>query len=269
MRERNAGSSDRGPRRRAEGAPKRPARSGTRGGTSRPTKPKTQRRPPGKPINPEQFLVRQPWSLLEPLLGAGAPRNAMEQLKAYSRLLVEWNRGVSNLISRNDETRFVQRHLAESLGPAMALRDAAHEHVVDLGSGGGLPALPLAIAGVGARWTLVESRRNKTLFLRRACQELGLTQVEVVTARLESVIESSPESVLADGFTSRATLPLGPTLEMAASVVRTGGHAYLWKGSGWKDEIQEAKSIWNGVWTLERTTILGEGPNVVVVMLKL
>lgn len=192
----------------------------------------------------------------------------MDRLKAYSRLLVEWNRGVSNLISRNDEMRFVERHLLESLGPAPRLRAAGAQHLVDLGSGGGLPAIPLVLAGVGERWTLVESRRNKTLFLRRVCQDLGLAHVEVVTGRLETVIAEDSERLRCDGFTSRATLTLSPTLDLAARIVSPGGHAYLWKGSRWREELEGPESSWSSAWDFVAADTLGEGPNVVVSMLR-
>ena len=78
--------------------------------------------------------------------------------------------------------------------------------LVDFGSGGGFPALPLALAGVGERWTLVESRRNKTLFLRRAIQELGAGQVDVLTGRLgyvgfwQSWFRKFPQSDIDEAF---------------------------------------------------------------------
>lgn len=215
-------------------------------------------------IDPQQFLVRQPWHLLEPLLsGASKPPEAMKRLKAYAHLLMQWNQGVSNLISQNDQGRFVERHLVESLAGAVRLRELDPEHVVDLGSGGGLPAIPLLLAGVGRRWTLVESRRNKTLFLRRAVQDLKLQGVEVKTGRLEALLETEPTDLQCSAFTSRATMRLGPTLEMAGRILAPGGHALLWKGSSWSSEVEtdpKGMPIVPG-WRFLGATTIGDGPN--------
>ena len=188
---------------------------------------------------------------------------ALERLKTYTRLVLEWNRGVSNIVARNDEPRFVERHLIESIAPAQALRESGATRWIDFGSGAGLPAIPLAIAGIGASWTLVESRRSKTLFLRKSLQMLVIQNIEVVLDRLENVISDPAFPRDYDGFTSRATMPLAPTLEMAAPIVRTSGSAFLWKGSGAEGEMA-ADSAWRGDWDYSATIPVGSGPNVVV-----
>jgi 16S rRNA (guanine527-N7)-methyltransferase len=179
--------------------------------------------------------------------------------------LLQWNRGVSNLISHADEPRLVERHIAESLAGAQVLRELACEHIVDLGSGGGFPALPLVIAGISGRWTLVESRRNKTLFLRRAVQRLELRDIAVVTGRLEALVEPELAALQCDGFTSRATMKADPTLDLAARIVRPGGHAILWKGSGLEQELVEHGARWKLAWTPPITNLIGTGPNTISV----
>lgn len=197
------------------------------------------------------MLEVQPWQALEELLGRSgfAADSLIPKLEAYAELLLEWNRSVSNLVSHKDEERFVERHLAESLAPAAAARDLGAAKWLDLGSGGGLPAIPMALAGIGESWTLVESRRMKTLFLEKAVDELGLKQVEIVRSRLEALVEDAEESgPQYDAFTSRATLRLAPTLEMAKSFVRPGGAALLWKGERF-DEERSSSSEWTAHWT--------------------
>ncbi|HTR96352.1 MAG TPA: 16S rRNA (guanine(527)-N(7))-methyltransferase RsmG [Candidatus Acidoferrales bacterium] len=214
-------------------------------------------------LDPAKLLARQPWARLRPLLErCGVDREiALARLERYATLLLEWNRGVSNLISRNDEPRLVERHLAESLQPARELMDAGVESVLDLGSGAGLPAIPLAIAGVGKRWLLVESRRNKTLFMRKAIMELGLTGVEVRLGRLEVLVDGELRDTRLDAFTSRATMLLGPTLELAEKLLKPGGRAFLWKGSGVGEEMARDGSGWQSRWAHESTTTFDNGPN--------
>lgn len=219
------------------------------------------------PSSPERTLARQPWESLRAFLPGPAAEqdDVLSRLRAFALELLLWNRGVSNLISHADEPRLVERHIAESLAGAAVLRGLDCAHVVDLGSGGGFPALPLAIAGIGGRWTLVESRRNKTLFLRRAIERLRLRDIVVMTGRLEVLVESEADALQCDGFTSRATMKAAPTLAVAARIVRYGGHAILWKGSGLEQELGESGSIWRGGWGEPTTHPIGAGPNSIAV----
>lgn len=218
-------------------------------------------------MDPERAVARQPWSALGDILpGDDAARQAgVQRLRTYALALLSWNQGVSNLISRHDELRLVERHLRESVEPAATLAASGLERWVDLGSGAGLPAIPLALLGVGRHWTLIESRRNKTLFLRKLKQDMALDDVEVVTARLEAAIAEGAEGLACDGFTSRATMTIGPTLELAARIVRPGGAAFLWKGSSHAEERRESSASWSRDWVFEDAMAIGGGPNVICV----
>lgn len=206
-------------------------------------------------------VTRQPWdSLIPHLLKAQVDVEAtIDRLKTYMTLLVQWNRSASNLISRNDESRFVERHLLESVAAAHWLKEHGGTRWLDFGSGGGLPAIPLALCGVGERWTLVESRRTKTLFLRKAIQDMKLDGIEVENMRLEDAGVAGWDAF--DGFTSRATLPLVPTLGLAARHLQQGAKAYLWKGSGREDEMTSV--AWQSAWELDG--LLGVGTQQTVV----
>ena len=212
-----------------------------------------------------KVLGRQPWDLLTPhLLRAGADIvEVLPRIRRFAELLLEWNVGFSNLISTSDENRLVQRHILESLEPAHWIKSGGAKRLLDFGSGGGLPALPLALAGIGESWTLVESRRNKTLFLRKAIQEFELTNIDVELARLESLSAESDRIGKFDGFTSRATLRLGPTLALAAEWVKPDGFAYLWKGSRRDQEMAEDRR-WETAWAKEDAFAVGDGQTVVV-----
>jgi 16S rRNA (guanine527-N7)-methyltransferase len=187
---------------------------------------------------------------------------ALERLRRYAEALLQWNRDASNIMSRNDEERIVERHLLESIAPAAWLRESGARRWLDFGSGAGFPAIPLAIAGVGDAWTLVESRRSKTLFLIKTLKELGLKDFDVVNDRLENVASDPDRAGAYDGFTSRATMRVGPTLALAAAVVSAGGHAFLWKGSGFHQELDDVPA-WRAAWEPGEVRPVGNGPNVV------
>lgn len=213
------------------------------------------------------MIERMDWASLRPLLaGSDADRDvAIKRLRLFALELLRWSQGVSNLISYNDEPRLVDRHIAESLAGVGVINQLGCKTLVDFGSGGGFPALPLALAGVGKHWTLVESRRNKTLFLRRALQELAVAGIDVLTSRLETLVAEDPAGLRCDGFTSRATMKAGPTLEMAAVIVEPGGHALLWKGSAAHDELEEAAESWRESWEEPVVHTIGDGPNSIIV----
>jgi 16S rRNA (guanine527-N7)-methyltransferase len=165
-------------------------------------------------------------------------------------------------MSHNDEERIVERHLLECLAPAGWLRESGLRRWLDLGSGAGFPAIPLAIVGVGESWTLVESRRTKTLFIRKSIQDIKLEGIEVINDRLENVVMDPGRARAYDGFTARATLRVGPTLELAAKLVRSGGSAFLWKGSGYGEELK-LDPAWRKDWDPVETRPVGSGPNIV------
>ena len=217
-----------------------------------------------KRVGVDTLVARQRWEDLIPfLLRAGAdPDSTIQRLQRYTAELFAWNAGVSNLMSGNDEQRFVERHLQESLEPAYWLRESGARRWLDLGSGGGLPAIPLILAGVGEAWTLVESRRTKTLFLRRVVEALGLERVEVRNERLETTVASGELASGFDGFTARATLPLAETLALAAPLVASEGDAFLWKGSRREEEMR-TEGAWRADWRLEGLLGVGKGVNVV------
>lgn len=242
-----------------------PGRSPRRAGGS--ARPAIARRPrPGaeRAQSVEQLIAAQPWDSLVPhLLKIGAPPDeALERLRAYTRLLIEWNRNISNLISSHDEKRVVDRHIGESIEPAAWLGSCGATRWMDFGSGGGLPALPLALVGVGEQWTLVESRRPKVLFLRRAVETLELIRMNVVQSRLEALVEDHGMAGSFEAFTSRATLPLGPTLALASRFVAPGGFAFLWKGSRREDEMR-ADTRWEESWELDGLLGIAGGQTVV------
>lgn len=115
-------------------------------------------------------------------LGLTLPAEASERLLAYLALLAKWNRRYS-LTALSQPQEAVSHHLLDSLAVLPHLAGAS---LLDVGSGGGQPGIPLAIARPDLAVTLLDSNGKKTAFLQQAAIELGLNNVEVVTARLEA-----------------------------------------------------------------------------------
>ncbi len=104
-----------------------------------------------------------------------------QKLLAYIELLDKWNK-VYNLTAVRDPLEMVSRHLLDSLAILPYIRGA---DVLDIGTGAGLPGIPLAIARPDVEFTLLDANAKKTRFVRQAVAELGLRNVEVVQARVE------------------------------------------------------------------------------------
>ncbi|WP_285960405.1 16S rRNA (guanine(527)-N(7))-methyltransferase RsmG [Pseudomonas tohonis] len=124
--------------------------------------------------------------------------NQQELLLAYLALLIKWNKAY-NLTAVRDPDEMVSRHLLDSLSvvPHVA---ALGDHWLDVGSGGGMPGIPLAILFPDRRFTLLDSNGKKTRFLTQVKLELKLANLEVIHSRVEAV---QPERPFA-GIISRA-----------------------------------------------------------------
>jgi 16S rRNA (guanine527-N7)-methyltransferase len=121
---------------------------------------------------------------LSPLLESGAiPREAIGQLDRYAYLLYERIPTLA-LIAKKDRAILYTRHILDSLNP-LSLFDVPPAAALDIGSGGGVPGIPLAMAWPMSRVVLVESRERKAAFLERTVRLLGLKNVRVACERLE------------------------------------------------------------------------------------
>ena len=112
-------------------------------------------------------------------LALGLPASAREQLLQYLWLLAKWNR-IYNLTAIRDPLGMVSHHLLDSLAVLPHLPAQARLNVIDIGSGGGLPGVPLAIARPNWHIVLLDSNHKKAAFLRQVSIELPLPNVEVV-----------------------------------------------------------------------------------------
>jgi 16S rRNA (guanine527-N7)-methyltransferase len=138
----------------------------------------------------------------------------VDALAGFLDLLIRWNR-VYNLTGIRDAHELVDRHLIESL----ALRPLLHgERIADVGTGAGLPGLPLAITEPDRAFTLIESRAKRVRFLRQVIVELGLRNAVVAHGRAEHLRPEQPfATVLA-----RAVAPPAELLEICRKLTAPG-----------------------------------------------
>lgn len=140
-----------------------------------------------------------------------------QRLLVFADLLVEWNQHI-NLTGAQTSGDVVADHFPDSFAMARLVPTGAR--LIDVGSGGGLPVLPLAVLRADLEVALVEPRNRRVAFLRTAIRTMGLTRATVIGARVESLGRPNPPY---DCASSRATFPPEMWLPMGFALVGPGG----------------------------------------------
>lgn len=155
------------------------------------------------------------------------PADVPARLIDYLELLTRWNARF-NLTAVRDPAAMVTRHLLDSLAVLPHLQGTT---AADLGSGAGLPGIPLAMAAPERQWLLVDSNGKKARFLRAAVRELGLDNVRVAQQRVEAVEGRF------DCITARAFASLPDMLDWGGHLLAPGGLWLAMKGQRPDDEL--------------------------------
>ncbi|MEM6491500.1 MAG: 16S rRNA (guanine(527)-N(7))-methyltransferase RsmG, partial [Pseudomonadota bacterium] len=163
---------------------------------------------------------------------SGVSRETSDRLGLYLDLLRRWNRTI-NLVGPSTLSDPWRRHILDStqLAPMLPTESGAF---VDLGSGAGLPGVPLALAAPGWRGTLIESDGRKAAFIREAARATG-ADIVVRNARIESVVD-----LKVDVATARALAPLSDLIQHARRCLADGGICLFLKGRRFADELTES-----------------------------
>jgi len=169
-------------------------------------------------------------------LGFTLPAGAQQRLLEYLALLQKWNR-VYNLTAVREAPRMVSHHLFDSLAAAPHVGAAT---ILDVGSGAGLPGIPLALALPDSRVTLLESSHKKAAFLKQAAMELNLRNVEVVCERVEAWQPPADFEVVI----SRAFSDLAEFVSLAGRHAAAGGRLVAMKGVHPYEEIEQLPQGW-------------------------
>ena len=158
----------------------------------------------------------------------------VDELIEYHRLLVKWN-SAYNLTAIRVAMDMIDRHLIDSLGIIEHLSDV--KRLIDVGSGGGMPGLIIAIMFPDMQVTLLDSNGKKTRFLQQVKTSLKLTNVTVVQSRLEAF--DVPQNELFDCITSRAFATLKDMVDKSQQLLARDGQYLAMKGVNPTDEIAQ------------------------------
>lgn len=196
-------------------------------------------------------------------LGIVLSSDAEKQLHAYLALLAKWNR-IYNLTAVRDETSMISQHLLDSLAviPYLDARLAEASSLADVGSGGGLPGIPLAIARPQLAVALIESSQKKASFLQQVKIELKLNNVSIHCVRVE---DFKPIKLFAVVI-SRAFSSLSEFVRLGAHLLAPGGRLLAMKGVHPVAEIAQVPADWGIVQSLSlHVPELGAQRNLIII----
>lgn len=178
-----------------------------------------------------------------PALARAVPAPVADRLARFAGLLLEANARL-NLTRVVEPDAVARDHLLDALAALPLLERIEPERAIDLGSGGGVPALPLAIAAPDVAWVLVEATGRKAEALRSFVDALELTNVEIVADRAELIGQTPRHRNRYDLATARALAALPVLLELTLPLLNVGGILVAWKGplTSSDDQVRQGKA---------------------------
>lgn len=188
-------------------------------------------------MNSREFRERLQRRARRAAVTIGADLSA--QLEVYYRLLATWNKKINlsslNLVDAPDDA--FDRLLIEPIAAARYVPPDSRR-LLDIGSGGGSPALPLKLAAAHLQLLMVESKTRKSVFLREAIRALDLPDVEVATARFEELLARPDLHESHDLVTIRAVRVESRVLMGLQAFVKPGGLLFLFRGASSTDAVE-------------------------------
>jgi 16S rRNA (guanine527-N7)-methyltransferase len=190
------------------------------------------------------------------------PDSLAERLLAYYELLSRWNRKI-NLTSIDDVDEAIDRLLLEPLA-AVKHFPTGVRRMMDIGSGGGSPAIPFKLAIPDAQLTMVEVKARKSAFLREAVRHLGLQQAQIETSRYEELLARPELHEAHDIVSLRAVRTEARVLTTLQAFVADRGVLVLFRGPGGPDApVVVPPLVWTGTYPLleslqSRVTLLSK-----------
>lgn len=182
----------------------------------------------------------------------------LDKLQKYMSLTLEENKKI-NLTALDDEESFIVKNILDSLMLVESLKDDISEKsLIDIGSGAGLPGIPLAIYYPDTYFFLLEPTTKRANFLRKIVDELSLKNVTVINERAEIFARRSPKKF--DYGTARAVANINILLELAIPLLKVGGTFIAYKGKNYENEASSIFSVFDKLKISEKLVVKTELP---------
>lgn len=162
----------------------------------------------------------------------------LELFYQYMNGIIDWNDKI-NVTAITDEKMFIVKHFVDSL--AINKFVAQTKSIIDIGTGGGFPGIPLKIMNYDKKVTLIDSVNKKLNVIRDITKDMDLGELEILHSRAEDLASKQEYRETYDIATTRAVSNFSTILEYMLPFIKVGGYAICMKGPNYTEEFEEAK----------------------------
>lgn len=173
-------------------------------------------------------------------LGIDLGDRDIERFQIYKELLKEWNTKI-NITAITDDEEIDIKHFLDSLTPNMLNLISGNKKIIDVGTGGGFPGLPLKIIKEDLEVTLLDSLNKRIIFLNEVIEKLELKDIKAIHGRAEELGRTKEYREVYDICISRAVASLNTLCEYCMPFVKVGGYFISMKGPDIEEELEESK----------------------------
>ena len=165
-----------------------------------------------------------------------------EEFYKYMKNILEWNEKI-NVTNIKDEKEFVIKHFIDSLSILKYIKNSSR--VLDIGTGGGFPGIPIKIANKSIKSTLIDSVNKKIMVVNDGIEKLELKDIEAIHSRAEDLAKKEDYREKFDYVVTRAVSNLSTISEYMLPFLKIGGKAICMKGPNFEEELENAKKAIN------------------------
>lgn len=162
----------------------------------------------------------------------------LELFYQYMNGIIDWNDKI-NVTAITDEKMFIVKHFVDSLAINKFVAQA--KSIIDIGTGGGFPGIPLKIMNYDKKVTLIDSVNKKLNVIRDITKDMDLGEIEILHSRAEDLASKQEYREAYDIATTRAVSNFSTILEYMLPFIKVGGYAICMKGPNYTEEFEEAK----------------------------
>lgn len=173
-------------------------------------------------------------------VGVSCTSQMAQQLELYMEGILSWNEKV-NLTSITDRNEFLVKHFLDSVLCCGFPEFQTAKHIIDVGTGGGFPGVPLAVVSPEKQFILMDSLKKRLNIIDELTSSIGIRNVSTVHARAEELARNKEHREQYDLCVSRAVANLATLSEYCLPFIRQGGYLLAYKGPDAEEEIAQAK----------------------------